>query len=317
MPEKSSENREAIIRKNNETIGNYSVVLRDISKARGKFDAIEGKIDENVDRLGKANRVYESLPEELFSKPSPVLHSLIASGSELAGGLYAHSEYFKDHIQKISDETDSLIGTAAVSDISGNTTSNVLISIAKIAVLQDPKIGELIEELELPSPFEKRKDLESDLRKIKKQLADMYVGAWQTIGDTSKQDRFSQAANSMRNLLSQLLDILAPPEKVKKADWYKPELNEETKKIRKKPTQRSRAKYAIMGERSKETLDEEDLKMITVLMDDARNAYEFLSNPAHARNEEIFTFTKSYMERCEEVIRSILELRKRFYISSQ
>jgi hypothetical protein len=214
MPEKSSENREAIIRKNNETIGNYSVVLRDISKARGKFDAIEGKIDENVDRLGKANRVYESLPEELFSKPSPVLHSLIASGSELAGGLYAHSEYFKDHIQKISDETDSLIGTAAVSDISGNTTSNVLISIAKIAVLQDPKIGELIEELELPSPFEKRKDLESDLRKIKKQLADMYVGAWQTIGDTSKQDRFSQAANSMRNLLSQLLDILAPPEKV-------------------------------------------------------------------------------------------------------
>jgi hypothetical protein len=94
-------------------------------------------------------------------------------------------------------------------------------------------------------------------------------------------------------------------------------LNEETKKIRKKPTQRSRAKYAIMGERSKETLDEEDLKMITVLMDDARNAYEFLSNPAHARNEEIFTFTKSYMERCEEVIRSILELRKRFYISSQ
>ena len=76
MPEKSSEKREAIIRKNNETIRNYSVVLRDILKARGKFDFIEGKIDEDVvDRLSKANRVYEGLPEELFSKPIYIVHN--------------------------------------------------------------------------------------------------------------------------------------------------------------------------------------------------------------------------------------------------
>lgn len=317
MPEKSSEKREAIIRKIKETTRNYSVVRGDISKVRGKLEFIVGKIDENVDRLGKANRVYEGLPEELFSKPSSVLDSLIASGSELAGGVYDHSEYFKDHIQKISDETDFLIVTTAVADASCNTTSNVLISIAKIAALQDPKIGELIEALELPSLFEKRKELESDLRKINERLADMYVGAWQTIRDMSKQDRFRQAAHSMRDLLSQFLDILAPPEKVKKADWYKPEWDEERNKIREKPTQGLRAKYAIMGERSEKTLGEEDLKLITVLMDDTRKAYAVLSGQAHARNEEISTLTDSYMERCEAVIRSILELRKRFYISPQ
>jgi hypothetical protein len=109
MPEKSSEKQEAIRREIEETIRNYSVIREDILKVTGKLHNMVGKIDENVDRLGKANRVYKSLPEELFSKPSPVLDSLIASGSELAGGVYAHSEYIKGSIQRIRDESDSLI----------------------------------------------------------------------------------------------------------------------------------------------------------------------------------------------------------------
>lgn len=310
MPEKYSEKREAIIRRNEEAIRNYSAVQGDISKVRGKLDLVEGEIGGNIDRLDKANRLYEAFPEKLFSNLSPVLCSLIASGSAVAEGVYAHSEHFKDSFQRIGDETDSLIATTAVVDASGNTTWNIASSAAKTVALQYPQIGELRGELELPSPLEKRKELESDLRKISERLADMYVGAWQTMRDTSKQDRIRQSAHSMRDLLSQFLDFLAPTDKVKQAEWYVSEHESG------KPTQTQRAKYATMGERSEKTFGEEDLKMIDVLIKDVRKAYKDLSRLSHGRKEEIPNLAESYMKRCEDVLRSILELRKRFYISS-
>lgn len=312
MPENYSKKRVAIIRETKKAIKNYSVVKEEISKERGDLDTIEGTIDENIDKLDKATKLFEVLPEEQVTNPSPVLGSFIASASELAESAYAHSEYFREGFQRISDETDLLIGTTTVADSSGNTIMNVSSFAAKTAALNYPEIEDLTRELILPSRYEKKEELEHELRKIDERLANMFVGAWQTLRDTSKRDRYRQASSSMRELLSHFLDHLAPPKEVKKADWYKPELNEETNKIRKKPTQRSRAKYAIMGERSKETLDEEDLKMITVLMDDARKAYKDLSKLAHARKEEIFNLAESHMERCEEVIRTILVLKKRF-----
>ena len=310
MPEKSSEKQEAIRREIEETIRNYSVIREDILKVTGKLHNMVGKIDENVDRLGKANRVYKSLPEELFSKPSPVLDSLIASGSELAGGVYAHSEYIKGSIQRIRDESDSLIVTTAVVDASFNTMSNVLISIAKIAVLQDPKIGELIEVLELPSPFEKRKELESDLRKIDERLADMYEGAWQTLMDKSKLDRYRQTAHSMRDVITNLLNLLAPHEEVKRAEWY--EQISATNQV----TRRQRVKYAIMGGKTEKTIDEKDLEEINNLAKDTNDVYHDLSE-FHSIDAEGEILIESYMDRSVSVICLILKLRKRFYISPQ
>ena len=310
MPEKSSEKQEAIRREIEETIRNYSVIREDILKVTGKLHNMVGKIDENVDRLGKANRVYKSLPEELFSKPSPVLDSLIASGSELAGGVYAHSEYIKGSIQRIRDESDSLIVTTAVVDASFNTMSNVLISIAKIAVLQDPKIGELIEVLELPSPFEKRKELESDLRKIDERLADMYEGAWQTLMDKSKLDRYRQTAHSMRDVITNLLNLLAPHEEVKRAEWY--EQISATNQV----TRRQRVKYAIMGGKTEKTIDEKDLEEINNLAKDTNDVYHDLSE-FHSIDAEGEILIESYMDRSVSVIYLILKLRKRFYISPQ
>lgn len=292
MPEKYSEKREAIIRKNVKAIKNYSAIHGDISKIRGKLDLIERKIDDNIDRLYKTNRLYEALPEKLFSNPSPVLGSLIASGSAVAEGVYAHSEHFKGSFQRIRNDTDSLIATTAVIDASGNTMLNISSSAVKTVALQDPEIGELIRELELPSPFEKRKDLESELRKISERLADMYVGGWQTMRDTSKQDRIRQSSHSMRDLLSQFLDFLAPTDEVKQAEWYVPEYKS------KKPTQKQKAKYAIIGDRSEKMFGEEDLKMIGVLLKDVRKAYKDLSKLSHGRKEEIPNLAESYMKRC-------------------
>ena len=312
MPENFSKKREAIIRETKKAIKNYSVVKEEISKARGDLDTIEGTIDENIDTLDKATKLFEALPEEQVTNPSPVLGSFIDSESELAGSACAHSEYFKDRFQRISDETDLLIGTTTVADSSGNTIMNVSSFAAKTVAPHYPQIKELMRELELPSPFEKRKELEYELRKIDERLANMFVGAWQTLRDTSKRDRYRQASTSMRELLSQFLDLLAPPEEVKKADWYEPERDEERKKIRKKPSRGARVKYAIIGGRSEKTIDEEDLKPIIALMKDTHKVYGDLSK-LHSREEGFFNLVESHMERCEEVIRTILELRKRFF----
>jgi len=196
--------------------------------------------------------------------------------------------------------------------MSGNAVLNISSSAAKTVALQYPQIGEVVQKLDLPSPFEKRKELKSELRKIDERLSNMFWGAWQTLRDTSKQDRHRQASASMRTLLLQFLDLLAPPEEVKEADWYEPEWDGERKKYRKKPTQGARVKYAIIGEGSEKTIDEEDLKMINVLMKDTRKVYGDLSK-FKSMEGGFYNLAESYMERCEEIIRSILELRKKFF----
>ena len=306
MAQNFSEKRKAILNEYKKTIENYSVVKKDVSKTRANLDFIEVKMDESLDKLDKATKLFKALPEEQVTNPSPVLGSFIASGSELAGSIYAHSKYYKDSYHRVKEETDLLIGTAAVADSSFNTMLNVSSSAAKVVVLQYPPIEELLRELDLPSPHEKRKELEAELEKIDYRLANTFWGAWQTIRDASKQDRYRQAAHSMRDLLSQFLDILAPPEEVKKATWYVPEHNS------KKPTRGQRVKYAIMGGMTEKTLDEKDLKLINDLMNDTRKVYGDLSR-LHSIEEGFFNLAESYMERCEVVIRSILELRKGFF----
>ena len=312
MPENFSKKREAIIRETKKAIKNYSVVKEEISKERGDLDTIAGTMDENIFTLDKVSKLFEALPEEQVTNPSPVLGSFIDSESELAGSACAHSEHFRDSFQRISNETDLLIGATMVADASGNTIMNVSSFVAKTVAPHYPQIKELMRELELPSPFEKRKELEYELRKIDEGLANMFVGAWQTLRDTSKRDRYRQASSSMRELLSHFLDHLAPPKEVKKADWYEPEWDKEKKKFRKKPTQRARVKYAIIDGRYEKTIDEEDLNQIIALMKDTRKVYDDLSK-LHSREEGFFNLVESHMGRCEEVIRTILELRKRFF----
>lgn len=115
MPENSSKKREEIIRETKKAIKNYSEVKGDISKVRGNLDFIEVKLDGSIDKLDKATKLFEALPEEQVSNPSHVLDSFVASGSELARSACAHSEHFKDSFQKFRDETDLLLVSQQVS----------------------------------------------------------------------------------------------------------------------------------------------------------------------------------------------------------
>ena len=209
----------------------------------------------------------------------------------------------------IGGEINSLMGSVIVADASGNSMLSMSSSTAELISSRYPQINKLIDDLKLPTPLEKRKKLESELREIDERFANIYVGAWQTITDTSKKDRCRQASHSMRDLFTQFLDLLAPEEKVKNTDWYEPETNS------KKPTRRQRAKYAIVGDRSKDKIHDEDIEMIDNITVSTKRTYDALSNLSHTRDDECYSLAVLYLEQSEELIRSILELRKRFYIS--
>ena len=201
--------RKAILEDLRKTKENYSEVNEGIAKIRVNLDTIELKTAEEVDNFDKAINLFEALPEEQVSNPSSVLDSLLSSGSYLAKSAHEHSEHFKDKFVTYIRETDLLLGTTTVSNTSSNIILNVAVSAAKTAALQYPQVKELIREQNLPSRTEKRNKLESELKKLDERLANIYVGVWQTFRDTSKKDRYRQAAHSMRDLVTLFLNHLA------------------------------------------------------------------------------------------------------------
>jgi hypothetical protein len=103
-------------------------------------------------------------------------------------------------------------------------------------------------------------------------------GAWQTFNGESK-DRISQAMHTMREVLRQLLDVLAPEEEIPKAPWYK-------KPSKGTPvTRKMRVRYAIAGTNCEVSVS--TLNLITSLADTVENTYAKLSAEAHRQDQAI------------------------------
>jgi hypothetical protein len=288
------------------TRANYSETKEGATQIRVNLDAFESKRDEGINKITKAITLYEAISEEQVSNPSSALGSLNTSGSYLSEKALEHSERFKDDFETYIHTSVSLLGTANVSDVSGNVILNVAEATAKIVALRDPEVEEVIRELDLPSPFEKRQELKSELEKINASLASMVEGAWQTLMDESKLDRYRQAADSMRDVITNLLNLLAPHEEVKQAEWY------EQIADKNQATRNQRVKYAIMGGKPEIAIDEKDLEEINNLAKDTNDAYHNLSK-FHTIEVEGAILIESYMDRSVDLICLILKLRKIFF----
>ena len=126
-------------------------------------------------------------------------------------------------------------------------------------------------------------------------------GAWQTLeGSTS--DRHAQAAHSMREVLSQLLDRLAPREQVQKAQWYKkPERGDPV-------TRAMRVRWAIAGDST--DVSESMLKQIDTLAEAINATYTKLSAEGHGRKAGKDRTTRACLNACESVIELIVASRE-------
>jgi RNA-directed DNA polymerase len=128
-------------------------------------------------------------------------------------------------------------------------------------------------------------------------LEEKRLGAWMTFKGSST-DRIAQATHSMRELLRQLLDKLAPDEDVKRASWYsKPTEDPEV-------TKRMRVRYILSGYDS--TINKKMVDFIDSIADAAQMTYSRLNSEAHKYGRSIESTAETYLEACELVIKLIL-----------
>lgn len=268
---------------------------------------IEPKISETIDNLQKNVHLWNAIPDECFLNPSSQFESLVQSADALSRDFYEDSLRFQKGVHKSVQDMGMFSPSANTALTSSSTMKNISANATRLFVTQFPKLEPVIKESELPSPLEARKTFSQELAKIELRLSEKFDGAWGTINDTTKPDRFRQAAHSMREVLSDFLEILAPDNKVKETIWFK-SCGEE------QPTQRLRAKYAIIGNSDEKTMRQEYLNTVNNLMDIARNTYKDLNKIAHNRGKEnLFPLTESYLVTCQNTIKLILELREQFF----
>jgi len=289
---------------------NYLWVKNGVSELREGVEEIEKNVDGWLFETDRSLGVYRCVPDEAFETPQACFGSVAASGSFIAGQMVNHSRRFRQEFDEWAVKTP--MGTAIVGNTSAYDMRVVAAGLGK-AALQiyrgDKKIEEALEVLKLPSPVEERERVGEKLRSIEERLYEKYEGMWQTLLDETRKDRYRQASHSMREVMSEFLEILAPDEEVKKAKWWKVETKNG------KPSQKQRVKYAIIGLQEESGLPDEDINLIENLMIDARNRYKSLNKIAHARDpeaEELFPLLESYIGSCQKIIEDILTLREKY-----
>lgn len=167
----------------------------------------------------------------------------------------------------------------------------------------------LVVKWEMPSAFDNQRNLGTRLRKVEPRLETKLNGAWQTLRDHSKMDRFLQAGSSMRELISDTLHLLAPDEEVRSMSWFRPETEDG------KPTQRQRAYYAMVGKNNE--IDQDDLIATEELSKDIRESYRRLNKYAHLRDyaEDLEQYVVNLFNQSQVYLLKILEIRDRFFIA--
>ncbi len=143
--------------------------------------------------------------------------------------------------------------------------------------------------------------VQSFLESIDPELEVKRAGAWEAI-ESNRPDGRAQASHSMREVLRQLLDSLAPTKEVLKAPWYK------------KPqsgapiTRAMRVRYALAG--TSDVSSESTLSLINDLAAAVDSMYAKLSSESHTDKKVTVTATRMYLSACEAVIGLIASQRQ-------
>lgn len=138
------------------------------------------------------------------------------------------------------------------------------------------------------------------LKSVDPLLEEMRQGAWLTIQGNNP-DKIRQATQSMREVLRQLLDILAPDEAVKNASWYpKPD---------KKPkvTRKMKVRYVLSGPTSK--VSKSTVNLVEQYGKAVDVTYAKLSDEAHKYGKSVESIVRTYFRICEDLILLILQHR--------
>ena len=278
----------------------------EVDKSKASLDETYRELDDVTNRYKRFDKFFGQirvLPRGSFSEmQKETLGSLLVSGCSNASAALSTAVSLGKSISPFS----------AVVASGGSVSVNVA-EVTRAIAMGSKNASRLVEEWNLPTPKENQQRLGPMLQKIRPSLETKLSGAWQTLYDRSKIDRFSQASSSMRELISETLQVLAPDKAVKETSWFKPERKNG------RPTQEQRAYYAIVGNNM--DIRPENLKTLVELSKNIRLSYTKLNKYMHDRgnkniNEKdledqlvsVFNQTQIYLS-------EILRMRAKYFVS--
>jgi hypothetical protein len=135
--------------------------------------------------------------------------------------------------------------------------------------------------------------IQNFLEQVSPDLEIKRVGAWQAL-ESNAQDGPAQATHSMREVLRQLLEKIAPKPEILQAPWYK--------KPKDGPpiTRSMRIRYAITGIADIES--ESTLSLINGMAEAVNSMYAKLSAESHSEKRLKTSTVRMYLNACESLI---------------
>lgn len=204
-----------------------------------KFSNDEAVNDLNIisDKLGKVVRHKKKEIEDIqdvqknvdaftgYWQAHPVPPSPWANTSLASGANFVHD--FRSYVEGLRSEefTGAVLGTIVASGDSMGSIGLTLLHIAPPPEFARQKLEtKFIVINNAPKRKERRKDVCLHLKKISAHLADSYDAAWENL-ETNFNDPARGAAFLMREVITQILDFLAPKEVIKTLSNFVPDLS--------------------------------------------------------------------------------------------
>jgi len=310
---------EDLVKKKKEIVGNLKEQKENLEKSDENIQEIRNGLDttsqigkKEIDETDKSIQLWENIPDKALIVPSKEVKSMVTSGyiTSISGLSYSKNLYSKTTI--CLDNAIVVEGTAVSSIPTVSSSCSLGYGANQLVVEDFPETKPTFESIEIETIYDKKDEVTNLLKKVNEKLFTEFEGMWQTKDDASKKDRVKQSAHSMREVISILLQKLASDDQVMGCKWYKPEKKDGL------PTQKQRAKYAILGNTEEGKLTDDDLAPIYDTIKDFRKRYKELNGIAHVRGEEdpesLMPLLESIIKSGQNLIITLFELRKRFYI---
>jgi hypothetical protein len=278
-------------------------LLTDLEGMQKNCQGAAEHIHSDISRLDQMRKIYSS---DAYLAKNPVFEGTVDQIIGTSSFDVKFQRELHSRAGSLATNMNALAGTLTASSYSINSMA---VGTAHLApnMIDFGKIEDYVVSLAKPTPLDRRNELLPKLDKFGKGISTKLEGAWQAINDKAKGDRFSQASNSARDMISDLLLILAPDEKVKNCEWFKPETPNG------RPSQFQRARYAILG--ANDILDEKQLQPIDELAKSIRDVYEKLNPIVHQRKYEndLQATVENLIDQWQILALELLELRERFF----
>jgi hypothetical protein len=311
MEKNLKEKKEKIINIFGETKDNLLESKDNLNQIKKDADDEIQIIDSQIKKIEDTVKIIDITPDEALDEYRDILEPLWSSinGFAISGNKYSHR--LKENTNNWQNVGPAIIEESTASDSTFSTPTNIVVSSGQLIAKSFNIMQKPLSEIKIEKAINKKNKIADLLKTVDEKLSQQFIGMWQTYLDDTKKDRAKQAGHSMNEVISILLQKLSDDNDIIKCDWFKPETDN------KKPSQRQRAKYAILGKTDIKSLPEGIQDVIDDVSQNIRELYNNIQEIRHNRGdkdaEELVDLLEPYIKSSQDYIEMLFELREKYY----